>query len=173
MNSRLRNIRTIFNNWKRGIVFLEWKSEELRVKERIAVRHLKCRILQQWRVLAAEGRAEVENRAADAVRGCILRYPFRLWRLLLQASVLRKTMLTSRGITNFRVSQNDIIHLNSECLFTTTTYLLSREMPEEGDLTNTVSAQCVRRRQICVFEVVSSVGNVEFWNASILNIEFP
>jgi len=97
-----RNIRNIFSNWKRGIVFLEWKSEELRVKDRIAVRHLKCRILQQWRVLAAEGRVEVENRAADAVRGCILRYPFRLWRLLLQASALRKTILTSRGIANFR-----------------------------------------------------------------------
>jgi hypothetical protein len=98
-----RNLRHIFNNWKRGIVFLEWGSDELVTKERRAVRHLKTRLLLHWRNIATESRKEVEMCAATSVRGCILRYPFRLWRLLHQATVLRKTLLASRGITNFRV----------------------------------------------------------------------
>jgi hypothetical protein len=98
-----RNLRHIFDSWKKGIVFLEWGSDELELKDRLAKHHLKHRIVQQWRALASDERAAVEARASVAARGCLLRFPLRLWRLLLRASELRKSLLMSRGIDGLRV----------------------------------------------------------------------
>ena len=98
-----RNLRQIFQNWKTGIIFLEWTSAELVHKEKRARRHLLTRLLQQWREQATHTREEVIERADRAARGCLLRFPFRLWCLLQRATLLRKTLLASRGITHLRV----------------------------------------------------------------------
>ena len=92
-------------------MFLEWNSRELIRQERIATRHLLKRILALWRQDAERSKEDVVSRALLAGRSYVLRFPFRLWRKLLEASHLRRAQLAARGLSYLKVCISFVVEI--------------------------------------------------------------